>query len=249
MPNVNKPWKYVWECGGVESKPSTMTLMPDLCIHLVFDLSGTLDDEPFILNPNPELLALDMPPSCHLVGLAWPIWIGSDVLVVQEQMPTVGLFRSVHIDTDWAFYLYFELLEQRNRTNGQSLDILSVLAPFASFLTNSLLSMSNQPVELIESTHMNAVDDYSERHKRRIYREKIGLSPKQVQRIIRFNRLLDQLRAGEEPDYSDYYDQAHAIREFKRMAGITPREYQRRNLSKDTFSMADLSNTFQRRIP
>ena len=63
----------------------------------------------------------------------------------------------------------------------------------------------------------------------RRFREHVGLPPKALARILRFERAAERLRGG--ADLSDaaldsgYYDQAHFNRDFKAFAGVTPTEY------------------------
>ena len=67
----------------------------------------------------------------------------------------------------------------------------------------------------------------SSRHLRRLSKQYLGLSPRNFYRVIRFQRMLNDL-------YSDnaraiwtecYYDQAHFIREFKELSGLTPGQF------------------------
>ena len=70
---------------------------------------------------------------------------------------------------------------------------------------------------------------WSRRHLANRFRQEIGMTPKAVARILRFERALGRLRAGDElVDLaldSGYYDQAHFNRDFKQFAGLTPTEY------------------------
>jgi AraC-like DNA-binding protein len=67
-------------------------------------------------------------------------------------------------------------------------------------------------------------------------REQIGLPPKQVARLLRFQRAASWLTT-ETPDWGaiarhcGYYDQAHLINEFQRFAGDTPQGLARRRLA------------------
>jgi AraC-like DNA-binding protein len=71
----------------------------------------------------------------------------------------------------------------------------------------------------------------TERQLERKFREQIGLSPKQFLRTIRFRQLLKALQQRPAPTLTQlahdagYYDQPHLNREFRQLAGITPREY------------------------
>jgi AraC-like DNA-binding protein len=71
---------------------------------------------------------------------------------------------------------------------------------------------------------------WSRRHLAARFREHIGLPPKALARILRFERAAERLRRG--ADLADaaldsgYYDQAHFNRDFRAFAGLTPTEYQ-----------------------
>jgi AraC-like DNA-binding protein len=75
-------------------------------------------------------------------------------------------------------------------------------------------------------------------HRRLIarFRESIGLPPKALGRVLRFERASQLLRRIEEPRLAEvafecgYYDQAHLNRDFRQFAGTTPGEYLARRL-------------------
>jgi AraC-like DNA-binding protein len=69
------------------------------------------------------------------------------------------------------------------------------------------------------------------------FREQVGLPPKQVARLLRFQRVTNLVLATETPDWGvlarqcGYYDQSHLIHEFQRFAGDTPHGLARRRLA------------------
>jgi len=69
---------------------------------------------------------------------------------------------------------------------------------------------------------------WSRKHLSQRFQDEIGLSPKSLARIMRFNRTLDLANRAAEPDWADlaaecgYADQAHLTREFGEFAGATP---------------------------
>jgi AraC-like DNA-binding protein len=75
-------------------------------------------------------------------------------------------------------------------------------------------------------------------HRRLIarFREGIGLPPKTLGRVLRFERVSRLLQHVEEPRLAEvaldcgYYDQAHLNRDFRQFAGTTPGEYLARRL-------------------
>jgi AraC-like DNA-binding protein len=72
----------------------------------------------------------------------------------------------------------------------------------------------------------------SHRHFNQIFKEEIGMTPKRLCRIIRFQQVLRMIDNGRMIDWSDtalacgYYDQAHFIKDFRNFSGIKPSEYE-----------------------
>jgi AraC-like DNA-binding protein len=68
------------------------------------------------------------------------------------------------------------------------------------------------------------------------FREQVGLPPKTVGRILRFDRVAQQLLEVDAPRLAEvaydcgYYDQAHLNRDFRDFAGTTPGDYLTRRL-------------------
>jgi AraC-like DNA-binding protein len=71
----------------------------------------------------------------------------------------------------------------------------------------------------------------TERQLERKFREQVGLRPKQFLRTIRFRHQLKSLLQRPAPTltqlahHAGYYDQPHFNREFRMLAGITPKQY------------------------
>jgi len=67
-----------------------------------------------------------------------------------------------------------------------------------------------------------------ERRLQRIFREHVGLTPKEAARVARLRAALDVMRAGPTLPLgrvalrAGYYDQPHFNREFARLAGVAP---------------------------
>jgi AraC-like DNA-binding protein len=79
----------------------------------------------------------------------------------------------------------------------------------------------------------------SRRHLIARFREQVGLPPKALARILRFNRVVallggdDDARLAEIAQTCGYYDQSHLNRDFRDLAGITPGEFLARRLPND----------------
>jgi AraC-like DNA-binding protein len=61
-----------------------------------------------------------------------------------------------------------------------------------------------------------------------LFRDQVGLPPKLVARLTRFERLVRHLRTGPTETLASlaadfgYYDQAHLVRDMREFAGMTP---------------------------
>jgi AraC-like DNA-binding protein len=70
---------------------------------------------------------------------------------------------------------------------------------------------------------------WSRRHFAARMRDELGMPPKAIARILRFERAVERLRAGEDLAAlaldAGYYDQAHFNRDFRAFTGTTPTAY------------------------
>lgn len=77
---------------------------------------------------------------------------------------------------------------------------------------------------------------WSRKHLIEEFHRRVGLSPKPLARILRFNRVVGLLERAETVSWAalahdcGYYDQPHFIREFRVFAGSTPSEFLARRL-------------------
>jgi AraC-like DNA-binding protein len=71
------------------------------------------------------------------------------------------------------------------------------------------------------------------------FREQLGLPPKTLARLLRFEHAVENIKRGGAPDWPalarecGYHDQAHFNKDFRRFAGVTPGEFHRRMLPGD----------------
>lgn len=71
---------------------------------------------------------------------------------------------------------------------------------------------------------------WSRKHLVSRFRAEVGLAPKTLDRVLRFERMLRLVEQGGAPLAAlaldgGYFDQAHMIRDFRDFAGCTPRDY------------------------
>ncbi len=72
---------------------------------------------------------------------------------------------------------------------------------------------------------------YSQKHLIRLFRDRVGVTPKMYMRLLRFQQVIKEIEQMEGHDWLDvahscgYFDQAHFIRDFKNFSGFTPSTY------------------------
>ena len=86
---------------------------------------------------------------------------------------------------------------------------------------------------LVEISGLAAQLGWSPRQMIDGFRRELGLPPKQLARVIRFNRAAGMLSSGAAPFAQvaaecGYYDQSHFSREFREFAGSTPSQFRER---------------------
>ena len=71
----------------------------------------------------------------------------------------------------------------------------------------------------------------SRRRFAQLFREQVGMTPKLYCRVLRFQKVVQQIRRGDEVNWAQvaadggYCDQAHMAHEFREFSGITPGRY------------------------
>lgn len=111
---------------------------------------------------------------------------------------------------------------------------------------DQLVSHIIQQNEIHESTNVyEVIRKYkvSERQLERKFKTSIGISPKKLQRIVRFEKSLQLLAQADYKQLTsiayklDYTDQSHFIKDFKDFSGMTPYEFVKcPNLGSDSSS-------------
>jgi AraC-like DNA-binding protein len=99
-------------------------------------------------------------------------------------------------------------------------------------------ALLDHTLDLIEETHgMIRIQElathigYTRRSLDLLFQEHVGVSPKSLARIIRFQAVYQSWTQQPSPTFlsnhgpASYYDQSHFIKEFKRFTGFSPQQY------------------------
>ncbi|MFD2658395.1 helix-turn-helix domain-containing protein [Gracilibacillus thailandensis] len=214
--------------GGQDHLPA----IPDGCLDIIFKLSSSMPS----IKVYGSLLLSNLVPfeeGVAYFGIRFPpgCTITFQKIKMEEYVENV-------IDLDMIMKVEEKVLEllledstfEKRVIYVEETIVKSILAehtssPLTNHLINEIIkSKGGKPIhQLALETH------YSDRYIRQKISERLGISPKNFSRIVRFQNALIMLQQGfriEDIIYeNNYYDQAHLIHEFENFAYITPTDY------------------------
>jgi len=139
----------------------------------------------------------------------------------------------IELDDLWGHAATERLLDQLAATRSTS-EAAQVL--HNAITERAAISESNplvlEATERLASASVSTVArdlGLSERHLRRVFKEAVGVGPKEFARLVRFERALCAAHDSVGESWASiaaatgYYDQAHLIGEFHSISGVTPR--------------------------
>ena len=105
-------------------------------------------------------------------------------------------------------------------------DVISIV----HLLQEKPASKLNEVLETFNGTQKHLIDQF---------KKYVGLTPKQYQRVVRFNDVFMQMQADQFLSWADiallcgYSDQSHFIREFKHFSGFNPESFLKEEFPED----------------
>lgn len=249
--------KCYWTLVSPATKdPERQRIVPDGCMELIFHLGDLykqyVDAENFLIQPR-----------CFVIGQL------TQVLEIEPTGDT-HIFSVRFQPQGFTPFAHVALKKLENKAcaledlfgdDGLELEQLILNASdtqarirlIEKFLLHQLMNTEtiNQVVKSTVDTMIDvngrlAISDLSQklqlnrRQLERKFASAVGLSPKQLSKIIRLQHILKQLINKEFNQLSDlayegeYFDQAHFIRDFKEFTGLTPKEFYGENLKMST---------------
>ena len=230
-----------------ENTPLKNTIVPDGTIKLIFHYGDTYKHHP--KNGESNIL-----PKCFLIGqLTKPFIVeplGATGSFVVRFKPNGFLpfattpikeMENTAIPMDKLFGAHGEEIGEKILYANSTSERIEIIE---AFLLNQLADRKkiDNVVKSTVETILNAngqfsVNDFSKIHnisRRQLSRKissSIGLSPKQLSKIIRIQSTLKSLLTKEITSLTnlayenEYFDQAHFIKDFKEFTGLTPKEF------------------------
>lgn len=240
---LSKYIKCFWILEGYDPYPSKERILPDGRIELMFhygDLfkqnNNELSYRSFVTGQITQSIEIEPPAKTGIVGVRF-LANGAEAFL---QLP-IHQLTNIDISTHDLFGRSGKELEEKIMCSKSNAERISILE---GFLLKRLTSHKQfdffiqDCIEKITLSHGQVSMDtlagnykISNRQLERKFTNLVGISPKLLSRIVRFQNVFNLVKNNQINSLSTlsyeggYYDQAHFIRDFKEFSGLTPKQY------------------------
>jgi AraC-like DNA-binding protein len=247
--------KCFWSLSGESvAKPERQRIVPDGCMELIIHCGDLycqyLDKDKFIIQPRSFIFGqITTPLEIEPTGK-------SDIIAARFQPE--GLIPFLHnmaitdlenraVPLPEIFGERATLLEKQVVASGNSLQRIELIETFLlSALSDPKVidTITRSCVELILQTQgqvgmgqLAGQLQVNRRNLERRFNAAIGMSPKQLARVVRLQAALKMLEQGKFTSLTSlayehgYYDQAHFIKDFREFTGMSPKSFFAGNLA------------------
>lgn len=258
-PDLSALVKFYWTLEvPFDPKNQKQKIIPDGCIEMTFNFKDGIkryvSEHDFIVHPNSMIMgqrtkSYFIEPLGDVDSFAicfYPYGFANFVSTPLEKLvdvetPTATLFGEVPAKT----------LEQKITQATSTEERIEIIEAFLFERLNQHTTIENLVKTTVDSllatngsSPINKIlkNDLSKRRKlERDFRKQIGISPKQLGKVLRLQTALKMLLNEKESltniaYESEYFDQAHFIKDFKEFTGTTPKEF----LDNETMALSTL---------
>ncbi len=233
---------------AAENNVERQRIVPDGCIEMAFilgdDIKRYTSQDEFILQPRAMVLGQTIEPffiepTGHVNSFAirfyphgFANFVSTDIKNLANKETPLELLFGEEIT---------KFLEQKIIKAADTQKRIEIIERFLLDRLNNEKTIDNIVKTTIDtliatsgSTPIKAIlkDNLSKRRQlERKFQKQIGISPKQLGKVIRLQTALKRLLNRQSENFteiayeSEYYDQAHFIKDFKEFTGTTPKEF------------------------
>lgn len=247
-PDLQALVKFYWTLEvPAEYESKKQRIIPDGCIEMAFilgdDIRRYVSEDEFILQPRAMLIGQRSEPF-HIESLGrvqsfaatfYPYGFANFIsepikTLANKETPIASLFQEAAAGLEQQIFQATSTQERIDIIEAFLFDQINGKATIDHIVKTTVdLLLSTRG-----STPINQLLNQDQSKRRQLERKfvkQIGLSPKQLSKVIRLQTALHLLLNEEGESLtriayeSDYYDQAHFIKDFKRFTGISPSEF------------------------
>jgi hypothetical protein len=262
-PDLESLVKCYWtlEVSAEENSPR-QRIIPDGCIEMIFilgdDIKRYTSDDEFIIQPRAMVLGQTIEPfyiepTGYVNSFAarfYPYGFANFVTAPIKKLANKETPIDLLFGENSAKELEQKIIQATNTENRIEIIEDFLLKKFKNEVI--IDSIVKSTIDIILSTKggtpINAIlnEDLSKRRQlERKFSKQVGISPKQLGKVIRLQAALKMLLNKQSENLtqiaykSEYYDQAHFIKDFKEFTGTRPKEF----LEDDKMTLSSLFYT------
>lgn len=258
-PELSALVKFYWTLEvPYDPKNEKQKIIPDGCVEMTLNLGDKIkryvSEDDYVIHPDAMVMgqrttSFLIEPTGNVDSFAvcfYPHGFANFVTTPLEDL--------VDVEAPISAVLGETIAEELERQIAQAGDTQERIALMDSFLLRLL--NQRQTIETLVTTTVDALletngstpihqilkGDLSKRRQlERKFRKQIGLSPKQLGKVLRLQAALKMMLSEDQPLTNiayegQYFDQAHFIKDFKEFVGTTPGEF----LGNDQMALATL---------
>jgi hypothetical protein len=232
----------------IEPAPTKQRILPDGCIEMIFilgdDVKRFISDDKYIMQPRAMILGQISEPffveptgfvdtfAVRFYPYGFANFTTTPLKNLTDKETDLRLIFGEKPANDLTFKIIHAANTQERIENVESF-LLSKLKEQAlvddilkSVIDTILLTNGSVPINSIFKGNLS-----KRRQLERKFSRQVGLSPKQLGKVIRLQAVLKMLHNHESESLtriayeSQYYDQAHFIKDFKEFTGVTPKDF------------------------
>lgn len=231
-----QPFIYCyWELRtqNVLTAPFDYRVVADGCIDIFWERQSPAQS--FIMGFCKKYTVFPLDPEFDYYGIRFLPGMFSQLFPISAQELSNNFFPLAEVLPTVAHFIKNELSPSLNKSDVQQLInfyftniIQSTTFDFDARFYDALLYIMKKQGVVTTSDDLNT--GISPRQLRRIFKQNIGTSPKTFSKVVRFQHILNakpstqSLRNNRLFYDVGYYDQAHFIKDFKTLYGVTPTE-------------------------
>ncbi|KZN50855.1 hypothetical protein N476_14535 [Pseudoalteromonas luteoviolacea H33] len=225
---IEQFWFVDWQLSG--DKPHTQKNLPDPNFHLVIEAHQVK-----LIGPVSKLYTYTMKGEGRILGVKFNIGALSHLLdkplsqYVDKELSASEIFGD---QVESRLLPLLDAESDRDIFNTLSAFLLNYTAGYcvSQHQALALCTLIKNDTSIFSVEALSLKSNLSKRTIQRVFNKHIGLKPKWLIRKYRLHQVLKQLEIGSIDilgvvELLGYTDQAHLIRDFKEIIGVTPGQY------------------------
>lgn len=223
-----------WQLNVPNGKHSYRSV-PDNCVDIIINL--TFPEEAFVVTPFSAVKVFEMTGPVSYFGIRFRI-LGHQGIIQAPLGEWSNNSNVTHLNEIFPRHLLkilndsvYQAMSFQNRCDLLSEVLLSALRP------NDVDKRLIRYILYCDKHHLSNIDlsdkqcsefGVSARHLRRLTSQYLGLTPREFAKVLRFQKTLRVMNTKHSGNAwaNFYYDQSHFNRDFKKLSGVTPNEFQ-----------------------